>query len=129
AQVIVHTDIQTMFGDERQLVPLAYQLCAGRRQTAGRQAGCHQLSVDLERRRRVRVVGVGLQETPVRTPQAEFQTLPPGVADVLEEQADRASWRDRKDVVSHLSPEQRQVRLNPRHWLRPQADLVIFGPY
>jgi hypothetical protein len=73
------------------------------------------------------VVHRSIQEALVRSPQTEFQTLPPGVADVLEEEAHCSSRRDRKDVVAHVCPEQGEVRLEPQDWSCLEADLVMRG--
>ena len=116
-----------MGGDQRDRIPLTHQLCTGRRHTAGRQAGGRQRDVNLECRRRVRVVHGGVQEALVRSPQAEFQTLPSGVADVLEKEAHCPSRRDRKDVIAHICPEQCEVCLEPQYWAGLEADLVMLG--
>ena len=62
-------------------------------------------------------------------PQTEFQTLPPGVADVLEEEAHCPVERPGRCCLScaRLS-EQGEVRLGTANWLAvPEADLVMPG--
>ena len=107
--------------------PLTHQLCTGCRHTTDRQARCRQYGGDLERRRRVSVVHGGIQEEPVRSTQAEFQTLPLDVADVLEEETHCPSRRDRKDVVMHVCPKQSEARLELWYRACLEADLVLYG--
>ena len=120
----VHAGVHAVARHERQLAAFADELRAGGRLAVGGQAGGAQPDLVAERRLRVRVVDPGLEEARLAA-QGDLDALAPRVADVLEEQADGAGRRDRKDVVDHVGAVHAHPGVEPRPRLRAHADLVI----
>jgi len=105
--VIGRSQIDTMLRHQGEGVSRPHRLAAGRQRR-------RQLRPVLKRRARERVVDVSLEQTPETAPESDFDSLAPRAADVLEEHPGGAGRRHREDVVMHVGPVARDVRVQPR---------------
>ena len=105
--VVGRSQIDTMHRHQGEGVSRPHRLSAGRQRR-------RQLHPVLKRRARERVVDVSLEQTPETAPESDFDSLAPRAADVLEEHPGGAGRRHREDVVMHVGPVARDVRVQPR---------------